>query len=189
MTEPAPLPDLWAFLQRAKVAPFGIPTAQHWYHIAAIFHMIDELHIRTFIELGVYYGGLSDLLIRRERTVKDIAYFGFDWDPQYLPISLRYNPAITIGDVFDTVIVEQVSNLIQAGGSPALVFCDDGDKPREMRTYAPVLRVGDYLVAHDYPETVTDETLAEFAVEVPYMLEIDPPIYRGLGLPLWRRNA
>ena len=186
---PAGLSDLWAFLQRAKVAPFGIPAAQHWYHIAAIFHMIDELHVQTFVELGVYYGGLSDLLIRRERTVKDIAYFGFDWDAQYLPVSLRYNPAITIGDVFDPAIVEQVSSLIQAGGSPALVFCDDGDKPREMRTYAPILRVGDYMMSHDVPSGNSVADLAAFGVEFPYMAEVDPPLYRGLELSLWRRNA
>jgi hypothetical protein len=82
-----------------------------------------------------------------------------------------------------------ISRRIRARPGAAFVYCDDGDKPREMRTYAPILRVGDYMMSHDVPSGNSVADLAAFAAEMPYMTEIDPPFYRGLELSLWRRNA
>ena len=34
--------------------------------------------------------------------------------------------------------------------SPTVLFCDNGDKPREVALYAPLLQPGDLLVVHDF---------------------------------------
>lgn len=208
MTESAPLPELWDFLQRMKVAPFGIPIMQRSWQVLTIFSLIDSLHIETFIELGVWVGGLADLLIRRAEMVGDIVYYGFDtcgvtcgqfqtddslgFTPERAAITqsrLDGHPSLVLADVLEPATVVVVSSIIRARAKAALVYCDDGDKPREMRTYAPILRVGDYMMSHDVPSGNSVADLAAFGVEFPYMVEIDPPLYRGLELSLWRRNA
>lgn len=208
MTEPAPLPRLWEFLKTMKIAPFGIPVMQRSWQVLTIFSLIDDLAIQTFIELGVWVGGLADLLIRRQEMVGDIVYYGFDisnvtcdrFDPEpacgFTPeraditkARLQYHPSLVLADVFDPTTVAVISSLVQTKPGPAFIYCDDGDKPREMRTYAPILRLGDYMMSHDVPSGNSVADLAAFAVKMPYMEEIDPPLYRGLELSLWRRNA
>lgn len=216
MTEPAPLPDLWEFLKDMQVVPFGIPIMQRSWQVLTIFSLIETLHIETFIELGVWAGGLADLLIRRAEVVKEVpgptwpymefikrqtemVYYGFDLVDQidsrlkhYLRPPSHWNqdyPRLTIGDVFDLPIMTTVSRRIRARPGAAFIYCDDGDKPREMRTYAPILRVGDYMMSHDVPSGNSVVDLAAFATEMPFMVEIDPPLYRGLELSLWRRNT
>ena len=46
------------------------------------------------------------------------------------------------------------------GIRPLLLFCDDGDKPREVALYGPSLRVGDYLAVHDFDAEI-------FASDIP----------------------
>lgn len=46
------------------------------------------------------------------------------------------------------------------GLRPLLLFCDNGDKPREVALYGPALRVGDYLAVHDFDAEI-------FASDIP----------------------
>ena len=48
----------------------------------------------------------------------------------------------------------------------ALVFCDGGDKPRELHLYAPILRPGDLLLAHDYQNEYGDAALVGLPADV-----------------------
>lgn len=45
--------------------------------------------------------------------------------------------------------VAAIRDLIMYTRPPVLVFCDNGDKPREFALYAPVLRSGDIIAVHD----------------------------------------
>lgn len=170
-----------------EAKPFGIKVSQTWIQIGLVFQLIEDLHIGTFIELGLFCGGLADLLIRRAETVGDITYHGFERDPGPLAARVRTHPSAHIADVFLPATVAAVLGIIEGTPAPALVYCDDGDKPREMRTYATVLRPGDHLMAHDYPGETTPESLAKFAVDCPWMVEVEPDMYHRMGVSLWRR--
>lgn len=172
-----------------EAKPFGIKIAQTWIQIGLMFQLIEDLKLGTVIELGVFCGGLADLLIRRSEMVKDIRYFGFENNPGPIEHPVRDHWTINIADVFAQETVAHVSALMSGDARPALIFCDDGDKPKEMRTYAPVLRPGDYMLAHDYPGETTPQSLANFGVDRMWMSEIDPPIYRHLGVSLWKRTS
>lgn len=41
--------------------------------------------------------------------------------------------------------------------APALLYCDNGNKQREVELYAPLLRVGDILATHDYNTEIMAE--------------------------------
>lgn len=39
---------------------------------------------------------------------------------------------------------------------PLVLYCDNGDKPREVREFSPFLRAGDYLAVHDFMIEIMD---------------------------------
>lgn len=55
-------------------------------------------------------------------------------------------------DIFSIVGSSLVVKALQSGGR-TLLICDNGDKPREVRRFGPLLRKGDVLVVHDFGET------------------------------------
>ena len=55
-------------------------------------------------------------------------------------------------DIFEDPIDLSAPEL--RGLHPLLLFCDNGDKPREVALYAPSLRLGDYLAVHDYGDEI-----------------------------------
>ena len=41
------------------------------------------------------------------------------------------------------------------------MFCDGGDKPHELRTFAPALKKGDIIACHDWGRAIKDEWVAD----------------------------
>ncbi len=170
--------------------PFGIEISQTWIQIGLLFQLIEDFGIGTVVELGLFQGGLADLLIRRAELVGDITYYGFERDAAPLSPRIRTHPSISIMDVFLPSTCAHIGGIIRRPPErPALIYCDDGDKPREMLAYAPTLKTGDYLIAHDFPGEITPASLADFRAQRPFMVELEPDVYRNLGVSLWRKLA
>lgn len=169
------------------VKPFGIPTAQTWNQLGSLFDDLNRMEITTFFELGAYMGGLSDLMIYRQSVINGFKFLGVQLDAQEINIRLRGTPYIMVGDVFSQEVIKRISGMIAESSGAVMVYCDNGNKPLELRTYAPILRVGDYIRAHDYPGETTQESLDIFRKDFPYMEEMDIEKYHELGLSLWRR--
>ena len=55
------------------------------------------------------------------------------------------NPSITMKDVLEHP--EVVARVLDR---PVALLCDNGDKPREVALFAPLLHSGSILVAHDW---------------------------------------
>lgn len=47
-------------------------------------------------------------------------------------------------------MIERVRQLVADTSGTAIVYCDGGNKPKEILTYAPLMRPGDLIAAHDY---------------------------------------
>jgi cephalosporin hydroxylase len=171
---------------RTGVCPFGVGAAQMWPQVGALFNAIDEFNIDLVVELGVYMGGLSELLYLRQIRTSGFRYIGFDNAPAQVNKRLLNELPFVWGDVFSEEIKNRVVSEI-SHSAHALVYCDDGNKPREMRTYAPLVRQGDLILVHDYPGEATPASLEEFGKIFPFMQEIEPEAYRGIGISLWRR--
>ena len=173
---------------RTGVSPYGVGAAQEWSQVGALFNAIDEFEINLVIELGVYMGGLSELLFLRQGRIPNFRYLGFEISKSQVNPRLRDSLPIIYGDIFTEPLKARVVQEVNNTKGHVLIFCDDGDKPKEMTTYAPLIRSGDLLMAHDFSTEVTIESLVLFAAQFPYMYEIEPEKYHAIHLTLWRKK-
>ena len=167
------------------VNPFGIPTAQTWHQLGALFDDIDKFEVTLFVELGVFLGGLAEMMLIRQSLMHDFRYFGVQLDAGEL--HKRIKDKIRIGDVLDPKIVKEIAEIVSNNLGLAMIYCDAGNKPKEMITYTPLLRLGDYIRVHDYPGETSPEFLDQYEKDFPHMIEIYKEKCRELGFSLWRR--
>jgi hypothetical protein len=64
-------------------------------------------------------------------------------------------------DIFDQRTVGWVDTWIHISDGPALIYCDNGDKPKELEWYAPTLRKGDVIAAHDFGNEYSESELPD----------------------------
>jgi hypothetical protein len=143
---------------RAKTGgiwPAGLPTGQSWLDLGALLHLCDKYEIKSFIEIGVLEGGLAAFLFGRVRFSEKFRYLGIEVESRFLSSGLQQGFNIYrgfdlfIGDAFDEPMIVAVSHWIGAGSGRVLLYCDDGDKPREFAAYSSILRTEDLIAAHD----------------------------------------
>ena len=111
---------------------FGIPVQQTWTALYMLEKLITNQKIEQIFELGTGDGALS-------------LFFGYR-DERFWTYDIKNNQ-----DVFSAKIINEIKFYLKVNwNSKSMVFCDNGDKPREIRTYAPLLKPGDFILAHDY---------------------------------------
>ncbi len=158
------MPNLWR--QTAAIWPVAVPTSLTWHDIGALLHIIQAAGISMVVEIGVDQGGLSALLLAyagysaAQVGYPALSYLGIDINLDTVCQTVRErNPRSFIeADAFAPEIIRSIQMAI-APEARALIFCDGGDKPREIRTYGPILRSGDLILAHDYHNEYTDSAL------------------------------
>lgn len=96
------------------------------------------------VELGTGEGGFSRFLALQAET-RGITFYTFD--------------SVDMGHGLDQfercdIFAEpgRVATRFRPGAT--LLFCDDGDKPREVATFAPLLGIGDLVVVHDWGDEI-----------------------------------
>lgn len=155
--------------------------------VELLLETIEKFEIDTFFELGIMGGGLTLMMLDRMKVYFDFSYFGFEIDKQFPCERAMNSSQVTMADVFSQPIKAFISDRIQTTEKHVLVFCDDGNKPREMIEYSMLLRVGDYIMGHDYPGEITDKTLDALDKQIQFIEEVDRQKYRDNGYSLWRR--
>lgn len=139
-------------IQGTEIINGEIRLGHLWHEVDVIFDVLVQYRINDFVEIGVHEGGLTWLLLQR---FPELNYLG-----------LEINLAITKASVKNKVKRSLTAELIQRDcfdpntlidvlewmpvDRPCLIYCDNGNKPLEIKTYAPILRTGDILMAHDY---------------------------------------
>lgn len=150
--------------RNGELWPMSVPTSMTWNDIGAVLMAIQEYCVTTVIEIGVEHGGLASILLARKSFTptnpRRFQYFGIEWDREKIYSTLNSvlsseDEIIRIGNAFSDGSVIWVQNIIQRDTNRVLIVCDGGDKPREMKTYAPLLREGDIIMAHDYGQEIT----------------------------------
>jgi predicted O-methyltransferase YrrM len=122
--------------------------------------LLEETDITRIVEVGTGHGGSSlhfgscisptggkVLTIDREKLM-DNGYL------LWTGAAARRGVTFLYGDAFAPATVQAVADFIKGGR--ALIFCDDGNKAKEVATYTPILKPGDLLYAHDYGGEITD---------------------------------
>lgn len=139
------------------VWPMGISTSLTWYDVGAILHVVHESRAGLVVEIGVEHGGLGALLLAYS-AYTGITYRGLDITLGALHPAMRV-PEIVARDAWATETVAEVQGWMAKAPGPVLIFCDGGDKPRELHLYAPLIRPGDVLIGHDYHNEYGEEAI------------------------------
>lgn len=120
---------------------FGLEMAQNALVPALFNRLIEEQQPARVIEIGCSKGGLSYLFALGSSLL------GYDFHTCDTRDSLIYPLARAdhrVADVFEL----DMQTLIGGYGTTVLL-CDGGDKRREFETFAPMLKPGDIIGAHD----------------------------------------
>ncbi len=139
-----------------KAWTFGQPDdfISIWPADLAYFNVVlqEVPRLATVIELGTYLGGsafmwASAMMLRPLGRVVT-----FDNGP--VPNRLGFPDCCEFvrADVMTPETVEAIARLIGPAPFPVLMFCDNGEKPKEVALYGPLLRPGDVLAVHDWYE-------------------------------------
>lgn len=152
------------------VWPLNIPVTQSWIDIGAVLTAIRVYEIKTFVEIGVHRGGLASLLMLRAKYDSNFHYFGIDVSPQwfeekFIKIYADCTSKIIVEDVFSEKGRRFISEAIHNSLGPALLYCDGGNKPKEILEFCQSLRDDDIILVHDYGNEVFDSDLEKVNVK------------------------
>jgi len=131
----------------------GIGAAQIWADFILWEGLLNDHEIHGIFELGTYQGGFSWWLWAQAQA-RGIHFETYDatepeeWVPDFQRI-----------DVFAEA--DYVKRCLRMH-KPVILFCDNGNKPRELKTFGPSLDPDSLVVVHDWgaemlPEDVPDE--------------------------------
>ncbi len=125
----------------------GVPLLQHPLAPWAFFEAFQRFHPKVIVEIGTGVGGLTLHLSRiKPPGCRLISYDRED---------LRYNVVRQADvdfrkrDVFNGQSIVEISTLLCDQGT-CLLLCDGGSKVQEFNLFAPALKHGDVIMAHDY---------------------------------------
>lgn len=151
---------LWK--QTGGIWPMSVSCSLTWYDLGAIVHLLQTARIRLIVEIGVEHGGLTAYLLAY-RYYTGCAYRGIDITLAPLDNRLRADVAGVVSerDAWDAATVETVAGWVHATDGPCLIFCDGGNKPKELHLYAPCIRPGDVLIGHDYGNEYTEAAIVD----------------------------
>lgn len=150
--------------QTGGVWPLGISTSMTWLDIGALLTLITLSKAQRVLEIGVEHGGCSVLLATYCRyAARKIEYRGIDICLNALSSTITEDDPIDLleRDAWASKTITEMRAWLAASPGPRLIFCDGGDKPRDLHAYAPLLKAGDVIVAHDYMNEYNDDALAD----------------------------
>jgi predicted O-methyltransferase YrrM len=158
----------------------GMGMQQNYVALSAFDFLFKEVDIHRVIEIGTAAGGLTVFLALAVPQVVtlDIADYR-----EYRPTMNKLGIDFRCGDVFQHI--DEIRDLINLPGT-SLVLCDGGNKPLELRTFAPFLKPGDIIAAHDYATEDNEWGFSEIRVEDADGLDyLEPFLSEVMGKAAW----
>lgn len=119
---------------------------------------------RTVIELGSGRGGLA-LYLALACYQRGATFWTLDHmvtDAAYTPVGqlLNLQAQCLTGDMWSPQMQAHLDAILDdPANHPLLLFCDGGNKPREMQAFGPRLHPGDMLAVHDWSTEATQPDL------------------------------
>lgn len=124
-------------------------AAQHYLDFAAWARFFEYDKPNSVVELGTGTGAFSEFL---QIEFDNFATFDNKLPEKHIPFFFR-------SDIFEEE--ELVATVMMRMPKPLLLYCDNGDKPREVRTFSKYLAPGDYLATHDFHIEIQREDIPE----------------------------
>lgn len=123
----------------------GVGTLQLW----ADFYLWEKLlnispEMKAVVELGTDRGGFS-LYLQTQCDLRGMDFHTFDVLEPVAIDRLRnfHNLHIFLRH-------QEVVKLLNSFGGPIILFCDNGNKPRELKTFSDKLPSGSVIAVHDW---------------------------------------
>jgi hypothetical protein len=119
-----------------------------FYEVDVLKEFIAKTDPAYFIEVGTHEGGLSYLLIPE---FPELNYFGIELHGGLVrPLVIRcYNSYpfadLHFGDCFDPKLFARIRDM-----PSKIIYCDGGNKAKELLHFKDACQVGDIIMAHDY---------------------------------------
>ena len=155
--QPTFLFPLWNYDRNGKgidpaVQPLGFITNQNRMALPTWGYAMEQYRPARIVEIGAYNGGFTCALAVHAYNI-GAKVFSFDIseipDPKYRPLSEFLGVEFFQMDCFSEAGITKIIQLIQQPGVTYLL-CDGGNKALEVNTFAPHLKSGDIIGAHDY---------------------------------------
>lgn len=139
-------------------------------------YVCERTQLAHIVELGSAAGGLS-LLLALECCQRGWQFTTFDkWVTSAADTAignlLQLRANCVAGDLWGDA-GNQLRALLRAASHPLLLLCDNGEKPREFRSFVPFLQAGDYVAVHDWNNEFGDGDIPDTLRPhlEPYMLD------------------
>lgn len=153
----------------------GFPAMQNRNAIPCWSYLAEIHRPSRIIELGTYEGGFSVLLAILAKRL-GIPFHTYDRQPhaQHTEWFSLLNANVHTTDIFTPETTAEISALIALPGTTYLL-CDNGAKEQEWRTFAPSLKPGDIIGAHDY--MVSEEYWVCCEFQLPRIADVATPLH------------
>lgn len=120
----------------------GVAMAQQWVDLIVWEGILnDNPHVNGVVEIGTFKGGFS-LYLAAQCQAREIFFRTYDVFPPEVKV-----PGFVKLDVF--AHAEEVGGHLKRH-DPVILFCDGGNKGRELRTFSKYLSPFSLIVAHDW---------------------------------------
>jgi hypothetical protein len=104
------------------------------------------------MEIGTWQGGFS-LFLDAQARARNMTFVTYDVAEPDRPI-----PGFVKRDVWAEVEQVKEDAFAMGEGMPIVLFCDGGNKPRELKTFPPLMPDGSIFLVHDWgTETTADD--------------------------------
>ncbi len=157
---------------------FGVPAVQRWVDLWLWEQVFEQSpQIRGVIELGTLKGGLSQFLLM-QAVARGLGFATLDREdylfdtPLIRALNLRLHWLHC--DMWTPEGRQAIGAMLDDDAwHPLLLLCDGGNKPKEVQTFAPLLRAGDIIAVHDWNTEFGpgDLTPVEHLL-VPYLIDL-----------------
>ena len=172
---------------------------ERWYaehraeDVALICAILREHRPPIIVELGTYLGGLAAAFADTAREWGGQVHT-FDIARQFPSDLLEAFPNLSFHE--ESVLVENPLAIDLVSTPGAFLYCDNGEKERELACYAPHLAAGNIIGCHDWQTQVRPEfadPLLESLGYVPYRRPEFEAMANPVSYPismtrLWRRE-
>lgn len=133
----------------------GVQCVQQWADFLLWEKALNNhRELKCMVELGTGRGGFSLYLLLQ--CVQRGMWFE-SWDTAPVPAvhttvggALGMEKHVRTGDIFGAGREAMAATLGNSTNHPLLLFCDNGNKPREFAEFVPLLRPGDLVAVHDW---------------------------------------
>ncbi len=133
--------------------------------------LMDNPQITKFVEIGTGGGAFSVILalyaIQRGSHLLTYDFQIRGHKPKLDDVFLKLGIEFVMEDVFDN----QDHIQCYMDNTPTFLFCDGGNKRKEVKTFAPLLPSGSIIAIHDYGDEILPEDVKEHTKDWTPILE------------------